>query len=179
MLYGYLPDRDSGKLKFVVDAETAPIVQRIFQLCLNGLGPTQIAKLLTAENILSPGAYGYRRTGKRTTERRINTPCRWDTSAVAHILANRAYTGCTVNGKTYRPSFNSKYTVKNPESEQIIIPNMHEAINDGETFELVQKRREQRRWPTKNGRDGYFLRPGLLCRLRAKDVPCEGHHHEA
>lgn len=159
--YGYLPDRTGGKLRYTVDADAAPTVRRIFQMCLDGLGPTQIAKQLTAERILSPGAYIYQKTGSRPTERRINQPYRWDTSTVAHVLENKAYLGCVVNGKTYRPSFKSKYAMKKPEAEHIVIPNMHEAIIDEETFALVQKRREQRRRPTKMGVMDIFS--GIVC----------------
>ena len=67
-------DKSSGKSNYVVEPETAPIVQQIFQMCIDGLGPTQIAKRLTAEKVLSPVAYDYRRTGNRPTEKRINQP---------------------------------------------------------------------------------------------------------
>lgn len=154
--YGYIMDKSSGKSTYSVNPETAPIVQQIFQMCIDGLGPTQIAKHLTAEKVLTPGAYEYRRTGSRPTEKRISQPYAWDTSTVAHILDNMAYIGCVVNGKSFRPSFKSKYAVKKSKEEYIIVPHMHEPIIDEVTFHLVQKRREQRRRPTKMGEMDMF-----------------------
>ncbi|GAB6173593.1 hypothetical protein JCM15765_30710 [Paradesulfitobacterium aromaticivorans] len=43
--------------KWVVDDEAAEILKRTFNLCVNGVGPTQIAKRLNAENVLTPTAY--------------------------------------------------------------------------------------------------------------------------
>ena len=39
-VYGYLMDEDEN---YIVDGETAPVVQQIYQLCLAGNGPTKIA----------------------------------------------------------------------------------------------------------------------------------------
>lgn len=43
----------ADKKKWIVDEEAAEIVKRIFDLCIAGKGPMQIAKLLTAEHILT------------------------------------------------------------------------------------------------------------------------------
>lgn len=182
--YGYVVDRSGEKPRYAVDEETAPTVRRIFQMCMDGLGPTQIAKRLSAEQVLTPGAYEYRKTGRRPTANRINRPYRWDASAVAHILSNRAYTGCVVNGKTCRPSFKSKRTVDKPPEEYIVVPGMHPAIIDDETFVLVQKRREQRRRPTKMGEMDLFS--GLvycadcgkrMYHVRSKSLKPEQYHY--
>ena len=43
--YGYIKDPEDKK-KWIVDEEAAAVVQKIFSLCVDGLGPTQIAKWL-------------------------------------------------------------------------------------------------------------------------------------
>ncbi len=48
-VYGYLMDEDEN---YLVDEETAPVVQQIYQLCLAGNGPTKIARMLTEQQIL-------------------------------------------------------------------------------------------------------------------------------
>ena len=48
---------------YLVDEETAPVVQQIYQLCLAGNGPTKIARMLTEQQIPTPGTLEYRRTG--------------------------------------------------------------------------------------------------------------------
>ena len=57
--YGYL----SKDRNLIVDENTAPNVVKIFDLCKSGLGPSQIARKLTEEKILTPNAYEYNRTG--------------------------------------------------------------------------------------------------------------------
>ena len=59
-VYGYLKGPDGH---FVVDPEAAPVVKQIFSLCLAGNGPTKIARMLTEQNIPTPGTMEYRRTG--------------------------------------------------------------------------------------------------------------------
>ncbi len=41
--YGYIKDPEDKK-KWIVDEEASAVVQKIFSLCVDGLGPTQIAK---------------------------------------------------------------------------------------------------------------------------------------
>lgn len=92
----------------IVDEETAPIVQRIFALCLDGKGPTQIAKMLTADGILTPRAYYFQKTGKYGTAQAINKPTAWAELTVAQILEDRTYLGHTVVGRSVKPSYKSK-----------------------------------------------------------------------
>jgi len=54
--YGYRKSIDD-KNKWVIDEETAPIVQRIFKLCIEGMGPSKIAGILSSEGVLIPTAY--------------------------------------------------------------------------------------------------------------------------
>ena len=56
-VYGYLMDEDEN---YIVDEETAPVVQQIYQLCLAGNGPTKIARMLTEQQIPTPGTLEYR-----------------------------------------------------------------------------------------------------------------------
>ncbi|MCI8632126.1 MAG: hypothetical protein HFE64_01395 [Lachnospiraceae bacterium] len=40
-----------------MDGEAAQTVRRIFALCMEGRGPSQIAKQLTQDRVLTPTAY--------------------------------------------------------------------------------------------------------------------------
>ena len=53
-VYGYLMDEDEN---YIVDEETAPVVQQIYQLCLAGNGPTKIARMLTEQQIPRRGRW--------------------------------------------------------------------------------------------------------------------------
>ena len=58
--YGYIKDPyDSNH--WIVDEDAAKVVKHIFNLCLEGRGPSQIAKQLTEEKTLSPTAYKMKR----------------------------------------------------------------------------------------------------------------------
>ena len=140
-VYGYLMDEDEN---YIVDEETAPVVQQIYQLCLAGNGPTKIARMLTEQQIPTPGTLEYRRTGS-TRRYHPGYECKWATNTVVHILENREYTGCLVNFKTEKPSYKVKHSVENPVEKQAIFENHHEPIIDRETWERVQELRKQRK----------------------------------
>ena len=60
--YGYKKDPDNPK-HWIIDEEAAMVVRRIFDMCMEGRGPSQIANQLTAEKVLNPTAY--KSSGKR------------------------------------------------------------------------------------------------------------------
>ena len=100
-VYGYLMDEDEN---FIIDEEAAPVVRQIYSLCLAGNGPTKIARMLTEQQIPTPGTLEYRRTGS-TRRYHPGYECKWATNTVVHLLENREYTGCLVNFKTEKPSY--------------------------------------------------------------------------
>ena len=154
--YGYMKD-PADKKKWIVDEEAAEIVKRIFDLCIAGKGPMQIAKLLTAEHILTVKAHYAQRAGKPLPEK----PYHWDPKSVAGILERPEYTGCTVNFKTYSKSHKLKKRLHNVPENQRIFPNTQPAIIDEQVFVRVQELRENKRRPAKQAeRQGLFS--GLL-----------------
>ena len=54
--YGYKKS-EADKNVWEIDEEAAEEVRRIFQLCIDGYGPAQIARKLSEDNILTPTAY--------------------------------------------------------------------------------------------------------------------------
>ena len=155
-VYGYLMD---GEENFILDEEAAPVVRQIYSLCLAGNGPTKIARMLTEQQIPTPGTLEYRRTGS-TRRYHPGYECKWATNTVVHILENREYTGCLVNFKTEKPSYKVKHSVENPIEKQAIFENHHEPIIDKQTWERVQELRKQRKRPNRYDEVGLFS--GLL-----------------
>ena len=151
-VYGYLMDEDEN---FIIDEEAAPVVRQIYSLCLAGNGPTKIARMLTEQQIPTPGTLEYRRTGS-TRRYHPGYECKWATNTVAHILENREYTGCLVNFKTDKVSYKLKHSVENPPEKQVIFENHHEPIIDRETWERVQELRKQRKRPNRYDEVGLF-----------------------
>lgn len=152
--YGYVKDPTDHD-KWYVDEPAAEVVRRIFALCIGGLGPFQIAKQLESECILTPTAY-YRSIGRPTSNKAPTDPYHWSDSSIENILANRQYTGCTVNFMTTTVSYKVHKTVYKPEEDWQIIPNTQEAIIDENTWLRVQELRQNKRRPTATGRKSLF-----------------------
>ena len=152
--YGYVKDPENPRC-WVVDPVAADVVKRIFDQCMEGRGPMQIANQLKADKVLTPSAY---RTlqGIKTPNKKPEDPCDWHSSTVVAILERREYTGCTVNFKTYTNSIWDKKQRDNPLEKQAIFPNTHEAIIEEAVFEKVQQVRQQRHRKTRAGRSSIF-----------------------
>lgn len=153
--YGYMKSPDNKK-QWIVDEEAAAVVKRIFDLCVAGKGPMQIAKILTADKVLTVKAYYAKRDGKTMPDNLY----RWDYKSISGILERPEYTGCTVNFKTYSKSHKLKKRLQNTPENYRIFPNTQSAIIEEKVFERVQGLRANKRRPTKTGRQGLFS--GLL-----------------
>lgn len=143
----------------MVDEPAAAIVKRIYALCLNGRGPSQIARQLEDEKILSPAGY-YDSIGKKHSTKNVKNPYGWDSTTIVNILENRQYTGCTVNFKSTTVSYKVHKEIYNPTESQQIIPNTQETIISEEVWLKVQEIREHRIRPTATGKTSKFA--GLL-----------------
>ena len=148
--YGYQKDPESRK-QIIPNEDTAPVVRRIFALCASGLGPDKIARILRADQILTPTVYEFRTNGVRPTNLNENKPYDWCGSTVADILEREEYIGNTINCRSYSPSFKSKKSKRNPPERQLRFEHTHEPLIDMETWEIVQKVRAGKRRPNKMG----------------------------
>ena len=156
--FGYKKDPED-KNRWIVDEPAAEVVRRIFQMCISGLGPTQIAKRLKADCVLTPSEY-QRSIGVNCPTRLPEYPHKWCSHTVAEILDRQEYVGDTVNFRTYRQSFKQKKQLDRPQEDWKVFPNTHPAIIDRETFALAQNLRQHRRRPDRTGIVSMFS--GLL-----------------
>ena len=152
--YGYVKDTDNST-QWIVDDEAAQVVKRIFTLCMDGNGPTQIARILKEEKVLTPTVYQDQK-GQAVRCALPDNPYGWNGSTVSAILERMEYCGHTVNFKTHRQSYKIKKTIENPPEQWKIFRNTHEAIVDEETFERVQELRRNKRRPAKTGKSNLF-----------------------
>ena len=146
--YGYLKDPES-KNGWMMDEAAAKIVRQIFAWCVDGLGPTQIAKRLKAAKVPTPTEH-WGNIG-RNCSKPPAVPYNWCSATVADILGKQEYCGDTVNFRSTTKSFKNKKKIERPPEEWQIFKDTHPAIVDRETFALVQELRKHRRRPTKNG----------------------------
>ncbi len=148
---GYKKDEKDPN-KWVIDEPAAEIIRKIFKLCMGGMGPQQIAKQLEAEKVLTPTAYLYPLFG----ELGDRDPYHWDHNTVGKILERQEYVGNTVNFKTTSKDYRTKKRVMNDEEMRKTFDDTHPAIIDANTFEVVQKIRQNKRRRTATGRFQLF-----------------------
>ena len=146
---GYKKD-PNDKEKWVIDERGAETVREIFSLCMNGYGPTQIARILTERKVDTPVVY-FHKHGLPTSLKIRDGSEIWDQKSVAGMLENLEYTGCTVNFKTYKKSYKSKKRIEASKEDRLVFENTQEAIIDRQTFDTVQKIRQCKRRPTPMG----------------------------
>lgn len=152
--YGYKKS-ETDKNVWIVDDEAAEVVHKIFRLCIDGYGPTQIARILTEQGIPTPTAY-YLLQGKDNGHRNANLT-RWEQKTISKILESPEYLGHTVNFKTHTKSYKIKKIVNNPKEDWLIFENTHEAIVSQHDFDLVQELRKNKRKLTKCEEVNLFL----------------------
>ena len=145
--YGYRKDPDTKNL--IVDEEAAAIVRRIFAMCASGNGPSQIARILKKEQILTPTMYAYTRYGMNHTCLDTTHPYNWSDSAIANLLENEIYLGNTVNMKHSTKSYKDKRRVEHPREECLVFENTHPALITREVWDIVQRVRKNKRRLTK------------------------------
>lgn len=116
-----------GDGQYVVIAEEAAVVKRIYAEFLEGKGTNAIAQGLNEDMV--PTRYGER----------------WHPSVIAKILRNYTYTGNLLLQKTFVENhITKKNKINQGELPQYHVEDAHEAIIDMDTFRKVQEEMERR-----------------------------------
>ena len=151
--FGYKKD-PLDKTKWIIDEPAAKIVRRIYDLCIQGYGTHQICNILKQEKVPTPKEY-----------KAIHGLCNyhisevkycWQDRSIYDILFRQEYIGDTVNFKGTTKSFKDKSKIYFPKEQWKIFKNTHEPIIDKETWNTVQRIRENRQRPTKIGKINIF-----------------------
>ncbi|MCI8444002.1 MAG: recombinase family protein [Clostridia bacterium] len=142
-IYGY----NKEKKQLVINGETAPVVQEIFELYSKSWGYQKIATYLNKKGIPTPS----QSRGFANTKQTAN----WKAQHIVRILDDRRYIGDYVGGLTEKLSFKSKKTRVKPKQEWTIIENHHEPIIEKELFEKVQKIRKKRKKESAQYNNGF------------------------
>ena len=145
--YGYTKDPETKKL--IVDEEAAAVVKRIFALCAAGNGPSQIARILKKEQVLTPTMYAYAKYGMPHTGLDTQRPYHWSGNTVADMLENEIYIGNTLNYRLSTRSYKDKRKIEHPREECLVFENTHPAIITKEIWDIVQRVRKSKRRRTK------------------------------
>lgn len=145
-VYGYLKDPDD-KNHLIVDPDTSGIVQRIFQMRLDGVSLGMIAKKMNEEEIPCPSKYFVLKGISKETKY-LNSY--WSRSTANKILRNRMYLGCLVYGKTKTSLAKGIKDYAIPEDEWKIVEGTHEPLITKEQFDKVQELLEASSLDAKN-----------------------------
>lgn len=132
--YGYIWNEDRSKI--IVDELTAPFVQLIFKLKIDGISIPKMIEKLTELN--APN------TEQRKRETGVGTgtgdKCEgWYKTTLYGILTNPIYTGNTYSGKTVKSFYKGEKERKVDKADWYVFENTHEAIISQEDFETVEK----------------------------------------
>jgi len=142
--YGY-KHNPNDRQEWIIDEETAPIVQRIYRSIINGKNLMQIADELTAEGIMTPNAY-WKSTGAKVSRGAHNdNPARWNPTTLIVILRKEEYMGWKILNKTSKESYKSKKREQTAPENRLVFKDSHPAIIDEETFNVVQRLRGTKR----------------------------------
>ena len=107
--------------RLVIEPTEARIVEYIYESCLEGASPSEIAAALTEQGIKSP-------MGKDS----------WHPDTVRSILRNEKYCGDALMQKTYTKDFRTHKSVKNTDLNMYFKENHHTAIVKKEDWLKVQ-----------------------------------------
>ena len=142
-IYGY---EKEGK-QLVINPETAPVVQEIFELYSKCWGYKKIATYLNKKGVPTPSQSRGFANAKQTSN--------WKAQHIVRILDDRRYIGDYVGGKTEKVSFKSKKTIIKAQEEWTILENHHEPIIEKALFEKVQKIRTKRKKESDKYNNGF------------------------
>ena len=149
--YGYICNPHNKK-EWIVDEDAAIVIRRIFNLSIAGKGPSQIARILREDNVLTIKSYYAPKKGQPLPDK----PYHWNGNSVVNLLERMDYCGHTVNFKTFSKSHKLKKRIETPKEQLAIFRNTQEAIVEEELWQRVQELRKHKRRPTKAARQGLF-----------------------
>ncbi len=168
--FGYVKDTQD-KDKWLIDEEAAKTVRYIFKLCCDGFGPTQIAKRLKKEQVLTPTAYKAQQRGELLPDK----PFGWAQKTVSGVLDRVEYLGHTENFKTASKNYRSKKRVKTAKEERKLFRDTHPPIVNEHTFQVVQEIRSHSHRPTATGKVSIFSGRVFCADCGAKLQYCTGN----
>ena len=136
--YGYVKGTDKKRTP-VIDEEAAPIVRRIFELYVSGISPKNIADILNAEGIPSPGQYAYEKLGHkgRPNEMRL-----WCEVSIRYMVNNIMYLGHLAQLQETTISYKNHKRCAKDKKDWIVVHNNHEPIISQELWDKAQERQK-------------------------------------
>jgi len=135
--FGY--KKDAGdKHKLAVDTEVSHIVERIFQMKIDGYSSKAIADFLNSIGLATPSRHK-ENSGENFSAGFVVKNSKWDSKMVNRVIQNKVYIGVLEQGKTAKLNYKSKKEVKVSKEDWIITEDAHEGIVSKSVFALANK----------------------------------------
>lgn len=156
-VYGYIKD-PNDKHKLLVDENVRHIIERMFNLVLEGKSPRQIANMFSMEKIPTPSVYANLNRGLKSTAYEL-----WCPRTVGEMLNNQTYIGNLTQGRRKKLNYKSKKEIRTSKEDWIIVENTHEPIIDKKIFDTVQTLLKSNK-NKPNGKNIYLLSGLMYCK---------------
>lgn len=155
--FGYKKDV-KDKHKLVVDESVRHIIERIFQMKIEGHSSKGIADFLNSIGEVTPAKH------KERKEENFNCgflskKAKWDAKMINRIIENKVYIGTLEQGKTTKLNYKSKKEIEVNETDWIRHEKSHPAIVSESTFNLANKMVLR---DVKQGKTEPFLLSGMV-----------------
>lgn len=135
--FGYKKDI-KNKHKLVVDIEVSHIIERIFNMKIDGYSSKAIADFLNSIGCVTPSKHK-ENSGDNHTTGFIVKDSKWDAKMVNRIITNKVYIGVLEQGKTRKLNYKSKREVEVNEEDWIVINDSHKPIISKSIYALANK----------------------------------------
>lgn len=135
--FGYKKD-SKNKHKLVVDTEVSHIIERIFNMKIDGYSSKAIADFLNSIGCVTPSKHK-ENSGDNHTTGFIVKDSKWDAKMVNRIITNKVYIGVLEQGKTRKLNYKSKREVEVNEEDWIVINDSHKPIISKSIYALANK----------------------------------------
>ena len=135
--HGYRKDPEN-KNRLLIDPETAPVIQQIFEWRADGISYMGICKLLNDAGIPSPGQHKLNQ-GIETNNNKKKRTVLWNKHKITEILKDIVYIGHLAQKKGSQCLYGGIPYHITSEEEWIVVKNTHEPLISEELFEKVQQ----------------------------------------
>ena len=135
--FGYKKD-SKNKHKLVVDTEVSHIIERIFNMKIDGYSSKAIADFLNSIGCVTPSKHK-ENSGDNHITGFIVKDSKWDAKMVNRIIINKVYIGVLEQGKTRKLNYKSKREVEVNEEDWIVINDSHKPIISKSIYALANK----------------------------------------
>lgn len=135
--FGYKKD-DKDKHKLVIDKEVSHIIERIFNMKIEGYSSKAIADFLNSIGTITPSKHK-ENNGDNFNTGFVVKNAKWDAKMINRIISNKVYIGVLEQGKTTKLNYKSKKEIDVSKEDWIVIQNAHEPIIPKSIYLLANK----------------------------------------